>query len=138
MIAKAYSSRKAFTLVEIMIVVAIIALLAAIAVPGFLRARKRSQVTKILNEARVMNDTVEIWMTETNKIAPLANLYANDIADAGYFKVGSRFAAKNFVDTFGRPYLDQDFDGRVRVNPLTIADLTDVVPADFWSGYDED
>ena len=32
-----------FTLVEIMIVVAIIALLAAIAVPGFLRARKRSQ-----------------------------------------------------------------------------------------------
>ena len=32
-----------FTLVEIMIVVAIIALLAAIAVPNFLRVRKRSQ-----------------------------------------------------------------------------------------------
>ncbi|PYL05916.1 MAG: hypothetical protein DME34_10300 [Verrucomicrobia bacterium] len=43
-------SRQAFTLVEIMIVVAIIALLAAIAVPGFLRARKRSQASRILNQ----------------------------------------------------------------------------------------
>src|SRR6266436_344506 len=47
--------RGGFTLVEIMIVVAIIALLAAIAVPGFLRARKRSQATRILNDLRMID-----------------------------------------------------------------------------------
>ena len=41
MLTKLNKRRAGFTLVEIMIVVAIIALLAAIAVPGFLRARKR-------------------------------------------------------------------------------------------------
>jgi len=51
--------RGGFTLVEIMIVVAIIALLAAIAVPGFLRARKRSQATRILNDLRMIDSAVD-------------------------------------------------------------------------------
>ena len=57
----------AFTLVEIMIVVAIIALLAAIAVPGFLRARKRSQATKILNDLRMVDSAVDQYAIETSK-----------------------------------------------------------------------
>src|SRR3954465_10777290 len=54
---KTKNSRKAagFTLVEIMIVVAIIALLAAIAVPSFLRARKRSQATATLETLRMID-----------------------------------------------------------------------------------
>ena len=47
--------RGGFTLVEIMIVVAIIALLAAIAVPGFLRARKRSQAVRVLEDLRLID-----------------------------------------------------------------------------------
>ena len=43
-------ARGAFTLVEIIIVIAVIALLTAIAVPGFLRARKRSQAMQTLND----------------------------------------------------------------------------------------
>jgi len=42
--------RPGFTLVEIMIVVAILALLAALAIPVFLRAHKRSQAGRILND----------------------------------------------------------------------------------------
>src|SRR5438046_3408511 len=59
--------RAGFTLVEIMIVVAIIALLAAIAVPGFLRARKRSQASRIINDLRLIDSAVDQYAIETNK-----------------------------------------------------------------------
>src|SRR3989441_814768 len=63
----AAKSHKGFTLVEIMIVVAIIALLAAIAVPGFLRARKRSQASRILNDLRMIDSAVDQYAIETNR-----------------------------------------------------------------------
>src|SRR5436190_12800851 len=56
-----------FTLVEIMIVVAIIALLAAIAVPGFLRARKRSQASRIINDLRLIDSAIDQYAIETSK-----------------------------------------------------------------------
>src|SRR5881394_1017067 len=61
------SRQTGFTLVEIMIVVAIIALLAAIAVPGFLRARKRSQARRIINDLRLIDSAVDQYAIETNK-----------------------------------------------------------------------
>ena len=60
-------NRGGFTLVEIMIVVAIIALLAAIAVPNFLRARKRSQATRILNDLRLIDAAQDQYAIENNK-----------------------------------------------------------------------
>ena len=60
-------NQKGFTLVEIMIVVAIIALLAAIAVPGFMRARKRSQASRILNDLRIIDSAVDQYAIENNK-----------------------------------------------------------------------
>ena len=51
-------ARTAFTLVEIMIAVAVIVLLVAIAIPGFLRARKRSQVAEIHNDLRLIDPAV--------------------------------------------------------------------------------
>ena len=58
---------RGFTLVEIMIVVAIIALLAAIAVPGFLRARKRAQGTTIKNDLRLIDAAKDQYAIEFNK-----------------------------------------------------------------------
>ncbi|HWL53815.1 MAG TPA: type II secretion system protein [Chthoniobacteraceae bacterium] len=55
-----------FTLVEIMIVVAIIALLSAIAVPNFLRARERSQATRILEELRTIEGAKDQYALENN------------------------------------------------------------------------
>ena len=67
MFKKLNTRRGGFTLVEIMIVVAIIALLAAIAVPGFLRARKRSQASRILNDLRMIDAAVDQYAIETNR-----------------------------------------------------------------------
>src|SRR5438874_7976169 len=67
MLSKLQIRQAGFTLVEIMIVVAIIALLAAIAVPGFLRARKRSQASKILNDLRMIDSAVDQYAIETSK-----------------------------------------------------------------------
>ena len=59
--------RSAFTLVEIMIVVAIIGLLAALAVPGFVKARKQSQGRRILNDCRQQDAAVDQWALETGQ-----------------------------------------------------------------------
>ena len=72
MLTKLNRKHAGFTLVEIMIVVAIIALLAAIAVPGFLRARKRSQASKILNDLRMIDAAVDQYAIETNRTTGFA------------------------------------------------------------------
>lgn len=48
-------SRKGFTLVEIMIVVAIIGLLAAIAIPSFVKARNQAQQNACINNLRIID-----------------------------------------------------------------------------------
>ena len=56
-----------FTLVEIMIVVAIIGLLAAIAIPNFARARAKSQATACINNMHQIDGAVTEWALEQGK-----------------------------------------------------------------------
>lgn len=60
-------NKAAFTLVEIMIVVAIIGLLAALAIPGFVKARKQSQGRRIINDARQLDAAIDQWALEKGK-----------------------------------------------------------------------
>src|SRR5437868_6219055 len=64
---KIQTSRKAgFTLVEIMIVVAIIGLLAAIAIPNFIKARATSQANACINNLRQIDGAIQQFALEQN------------------------------------------------------------------------
>jgi prepilin-type N-terminal cleavage/methylation domain-containing protein len=55
------TNRKGFTLVEIMIVVAIIGLIAAIAIPNFVRARETAEKNTCIANLSQIQKAVQIW-----------------------------------------------------------------------------
>ena len=61
------NSKAGFTLVEIMIVVAIIGLLAAIAIPNFVKARENAQLNSIFNNLRIIEGAKDQWAIENKK-----------------------------------------------------------------------
>jgi prepilin-type N-terminal cleavage/methylation domain-containing protein len=65
-----------FTLVEIMIVVAIIGLLCAIAIPNFVRARSKSQQNSCINNLRQIDAAIDEWALENGQTtsAPVASV----------------------------------------------------------------
>ena len=131
MLNKLNKNRGGFTLVEIMIVVAIIALLAAIAVPGFLRARKRSQASRIINDLRLIDSAVDQYAIETNKTSG----QTVNVADwTNYLKKGTNLYSTG-ADLFGRTYGVQTVDSLPKVPTATKDSLSDVTDAAFWSPY---
>jgi type II secretory pathway pseudopilin PulG len=111
--------------------VAIIALLAAIAVPGFLRARKRSQASRIINDLRLIDSAVDQYAIENNKASgapvPISEW-------TKYLKAGTNLAATG-NDLLGASYGPQTVDTLPKVVTTTYNALSDVAPDPFWSPY---
>jgi prepilin-type N-terminal cleavage/methylation domain-containing protein len=131
MLRKLQTKHAGFTLVEIMIVVAIIALLAAIAVPGFLRARKRSQASKILNDLRLIDGAVDQYAIETGRTTgAIVN-----VADwTNYLKKDTKLYSSG-QDVFGDDYGQQTVDSIPQVPQSALNTLSDVAGTGFWSPY---
>jgi prepilin-type N-terminal cleavage/methylation domain-containing protein len=131
MLSKLNRKHAGFTLVEIMIVVAIIALLAAIAVPGFLRARKRSQASKILNDLRMIDGAVDQYAIETNRKStdPVA------VTDWTKYVKKDSVLYNTGANLFGTAYGAQTVDQIPQVPSGDYALLSDVASTGFWSPY---
>ncbi len=114
-----------------MIVLAIIALLAAIATNNLMRARKRAQAAKILDDLRLLDGALDQYALNNNKVT-------GDMADFSdlqpYMMLSSQMAISG-VDLFGQPYGPYSVDTGPKVSNLTFSLLSDVAPAEFWSPY---
>jgi prepilin-type N-terminal cleavage/methylation domain-containing protein len=120
-----------FTLVEIMIVVSIIALLAAIAVPGFLRARKRSQASRIINDLRLIDSAVDQYAIENSKSTGSAVAVTDWTR---YLKAGTNLQLTG-VDILGNAYGAQAVDSLPSVPAASKTALSDVTDNTFWSPF---
>lgn len=70
-------NQRGFTLVEIMIVVAIIGLLAAIAIPNFVKARAKSQQNACITNLKQLDGAVQQWAVENKKTTTDTYTFAN-------------------------------------------------------------
>jgi len=73
---KLLSWKKGFTLIELMIVIAIIAILAAILIPSFVRARAQSQLAACESNEKNMGTAVEMYANDNSGNYPTAALGA--------------------------------------------------------------
>jgi len=89
--------RRAFTLVEIMVTVAVIGLIACLMIPAFIKNRQRSQGNRIISDARTIDAAINAWALETGQ----TDGSAIDLISAGsYTKLG----VINTNDVLGNAY----------------------------------
>lgn len=126
-----YRLNRGFTLVEIMIVVSVIALLAAIALPGFLRARKRSQATRILEDLRILDGAVSLYAVEKSKAAGTSLVFS----DLQPYLKSSTPLYNTGRDALNHRYRNFVVDDYPHLANQTRTALSDVADSSFWSPY---
>jgi prepilin-type N-terminal cleavage/methylation domain-containing protein len=131
MIQKLRIKRRGFTLVEIMIVVVIIGMLAAIAVPGWFRARKRSQAGRILEDLVQLDHATDEYAIDNSKTTG-ANPTFTDLRN--YLKTGTALYSTG-TDLFGDSYGPFTVDSIIQVPAPAYVSLSDVAPSVFWSPF---
>ncbi|MEQ1850951.1 MAG: type II secretion system protein [Chthoniobacteraceae bacterium] len=124
---------RAFTLVEIMVVAAIISLIAVIAVPNWLRARERSQASVILEDLRLISEAIDQFAVENNSkqgdTASWAQIHP-------YIKTGTRLQASGGLDLFGNSFGSSfTVDTPPKLPAATFSALSDTTPAEYWAPF---
>ena len=106
------NNEKGFTLIELMIVVAIIGILAAIAIPQFSAYRERAYIASMKADCNAIRTAEEAYFVDNDKY--LATSTASDLPGIGSLSAGNTFAVTssdvntNFVVTVDSSKSDQE------------------------------
>ncbi len=126
-------------LVRVLIVISIVVILAAMAIPSFTRARQRSQASTLINGARQLDAAIDQWAIENG----IDNGQPIDLkAISRYVKPGSAFEAALAAgipprDPFGNDYIfDTTGPDQVQINAASLSSLGGVVTD--WGGFDDE
>lgn len=126
------AGQRGFTLMEIMIVVATIGVLAIIAVPNYLRARKRTQAGQVKSDLRMLDEAIQMYVIENNK-TDTSNFAITDILP--YAKPGTSLVTSQGKDILGNAFILLPPDQIPKVNGATFTALSQVAPREFWSPH---
>jgi prepilin-type N-terminal cleavage/methylation domain-containing protein len=127
--------RRAFTLIEVMLVVAIISLLATLAIPNYLRARKRAQATRLYDDLRAVDHAMELYTIEHRRSGD-EMLTPSDVEYLKlYVKDRTHLYQSLPNDMFQNPFKVTNLKTIPTLSIATFNVLSDVVPLEFWSPY---
>ena len=115
-------NRKGFTLVEIMIVVAIIGLLAAIAIPNFVRARARAQANACIANLKQVEGAIQVWAIDTGAAADANAPTVAELVTQNYLR------APEPTCPLGGSYTTGKVDGRPTCPNAATTDPAHVLP----------
>jgi type II secretion system protein G len=133
---------KAFTLIELLIVVAIISILAAIAIPNMLEAQTRAKIARVKAEHRTISTALECYRVDNGNYPP-SIVYATD---AELYRLTTPISYLTSIprdqfdayDKIGQRFPENVYDF-VRfqqvLEPMPILKVGGTVPTDPYSGY---
>ena len=65
----AQTASSGFTLIEIMVVVALIGILASIAIPNYIQAREKARMVTCIQNLKIIDNSIQQWAIETKKVS---------------------------------------------------------------------
>ncbi len=121
---------KAFTLIELLIVVAIIAILAAIAIPNFLEAQIRAKVSRAKADLRSVGTALETYAVDWNRYPPNDGAY--NVIPCEITTPQAYITTSRLVDPFGEQNKDYKSLEEVRSRYYTYMCIVTLKEAAYW------
>lgn len=129
---KIAKTRAGFSLIEIILVVAIIAMMIAIIIPGALQSRKHGRAVAVRSELKLLDTALQQYALQTGRQAGASATFG-DLKK--YLDPNSHLARSNGTDLLGHPFGTFTIGNPVAVPAATADELGGVVDPAFWADY---